>query len=1546
MSIEAERSRLGASSLDQVYSMEVVAELQVANGEKTNGEQFSQEQFHNAGEYAEWKIRARLGIYPTDHPVSVYAQHSLQRIGGAPDQERPRITVYKGEPNAFIFPSGSVYLSDQLIKLAGTNEEILFVLMHERIHHVEAHSEKVFQRAEDQERTLSDLVFGGPGQQRVHEWEGDIKAFTEVDKLSINPMGGIELMEKFRQNPKLSGGLVHGKSTDRALNLRVMTYLKDLKSIEEPLHQIPQEVKDAIAQEQSSNGVSSPFDQLMKYVNEVSYFKSVETINKMDLNQALVALQTVIPMYHHNRSRAEGKDRYYHYAAFQKSITPVLSRKIWEELAKQSTLEGQPLSSQQVNFLFHSVLNLTLGVDATTEQELVFNPSVKVTDPQKGIASPWTKDKFSLDEQIYEDEDLNELLKVLNPETFEGLGLRFNASPASFVDGIAQAAMDKFIFEGDEFRVNEFLQFTESLATKVGQLYLDRGAVKANPDDVYQRIIDVADANLDKTDKAILLQRMQEVKPAQIELQKKAEEKTKAVEHETGDKLFNLFKRFSAEYRDAKEKSDGERDTFYLRSAFGGRERSDVKMDTDKYLPELRQILQEKQIQSPHELLVLLANFRKAIQADEQLWGDHLLCDNEWNSLVEQIVSETPQLNNFSSPLEKGLFDFKVVLLLAHDYASNNLLNPHERFGEYLKDEGFNLEWFRNFYNLASNESALVKETGVDSPTDTLFGPQKNEDWVDFFKHGKYVLLNKALSSGSRADFSKMLETLTNEFPFYHYGVDRLEDSNITTESADRKRALLSEVFRTYTFDFGNIQDLKDLYYLSTYLEDHSLAVRLQNVIWGELSKMLSFEEGFAFLEKELNGRRLLSLKAVSDFVEQNARTHEEIEMASQRLLSLLTQDSSLEGIGKLVMTEDLVQKFFLDNKYELLLACVGNGEDDGYLKRYLYKKWVACMGYDNVHLNDLMHRLYRLDAQSKYVLIRDLLTGDKGIFTDKDLTQRLEFVNFFLDNYVVASDASEEKYLKVIRDVMQEVARKASYDLLYFAISPIIQERMLIPPSNQVPWLDIIRTEEPPLGYEELETHEEFDKDEDLGEYWEKEMGPDYYDLDENGELVGNKNKQSSQTTHLSDFIRPKAVRKVDENDVNELFQFITGNSEKQQEFKVSDAMRREYEDTVDGLLRGSEVLPARQRMTVNEFMLEMAQKLGAPGVRFLQLVGQYVELPPNLEQAFNQVYDKMGGQSKITAHQTLLREWPEARERLAGLNERLGGGSLMSVFRTTISDGQDLAVKILNPNAGHHTDTTYKLLTEVFTALAERDSAFAPTGAMLDDIKEWIRGDIDFTEFLEMDREFKRKHNGYSTGGRYKIKVPTSHQPENKYFALEEFIDGINLTELDKLREQGHDLRQVTSLVAKNFIEQVKDGLVHSDIHPGNIRVTPRNEVVFLDRNYYQEFGFRDKLFLRNLVGALNNTPHATTLCLDYIQSQGAAISKEIRQRVIEQSGTLSQVSDPTDRLMRLAVILRKEGLKFPLKTTLLVKDFFYIDRLAKKVGYSGIAEALQAK
>ena len=47
-------------------------------------------------------------------------------------------------------------------------------------------------------------------------------------------------------------------------------------------------------------------------------------------------------------------------------------------------------------------------------------------------------------------------------------------------------------------------------------------------------------------------------------------------------------------------------------------------------------------------------------------------------------------------------------------------------------------------------------------------------------------------------------------------------------------------------------------------------------------------------------------------------------------------------------------------------------------------------------------------------------------------------------------------------------------------------------------------------------------------------------------------------------------------------------------------------------------------------------------------------------------------------------------------------------------------------------------------------------------------------------------------------------------------EFIDGILLTEIDKLKNQGYDLRKISTIIALTFTNQIfKDGFVHSDPH-----------------------------------------------------------------------------------------------------------------------------------
>ncbi|OGE16638.1 hypothetical protein A2858_02225 [Candidatus Daviesbacteria bacterium RIFCSPHIGHO2_01_FULL_36_37] len=1524
----------------------------------------------NMGEYAEWRIKAKLGVYPIDHPVSQYASLLSQRLlGSNPDSDqKPKVTVYKGEPNAFVFPNGSTYISDQLLTLADTDEELLFILMHEKVHHQEAHNEKVFNRTEDVEREYRKAMLEGIGMERIHEWEGDLRAFVQLDELGINPEGGLHIMGKFRADEKGGGGLAHGKSTDRQLNLRAVTYLKDLKSLGTPLHKVPEDVKESIQTEEAQGEFSSHSTVFLDSVKSVSHFKATEALGKMDFDQLLIVLPELKHMYDQSlgRSGREG-DRDHQAAVFQKRFLPQIGSKIWEKIRDAASVENQG-DIQQINFLFHTALATVLDIDPRGYEDVLFDSNLHVKSSDGKHTLAWSKDKFSLANQIDSEEDLDTLIKTLNPKVLDTLGLKLAETPYRLVHSIVATTMDNFVFEPEDsdFQVDRYLEFTQKLVDAFTIFYQDNDAAGFDPDSTFGQIVEEAYEYLGKEDKEVLETTANKANSTVFAKRKAQKEKLldEERESEAENKLVELFTTFGSDYQK------------YLQS---GHSSLRNQFERDKYFQDVKDVFEGKKFDTKEDLLVFLANFRKSLQGDQALERFYDLSGDQWNALTQplitDIVEKLQSSNAFTENLDKALFEFKIALLIASSPVSDVLQpNRDETYTQFFKSEELNLDWYRKFHYYATTDNSIGNELGIEVENEKVMGagPEYNEGWVETFKAGKIRLLHNSFKSSSREEFSQFLESVTNEFPFNYYGDALVRDQigDYLKDDAEYRREWLKELFEKYSFDLTNTQDLKDLYHLSTYFEDQGMAIRMQNIAWRELSKVTSFEEGFAFLEQELSAKRLLSVGAVNEFVENNARTHGEIEAANQRLLGLLTQESSFEGIGKLILTEQLMARFLLDDKFAMTVAAIGNGEDDTYLKRYLYRKWVACMDYDtnetlgNVHLPDLMQKLYRMDAQSKYVFIRDLLTGDKGILTDPDPEKRVQFVNFFLDNYVEVNGEEDQRFFSVIKDVLDQVARSADYDLLYFAISPLIQDRFLIYPSQQISWDEVIRQEEPPKEFmkeeavgevgENKKTKGKLRSVDDLSEYDDHDYEPrpgekDYYDLDENGEIWGDRiyGKAETETPNTKNYVpsfTTKSDAGIDDKDAKQIYGYITGH-EAPNTYDSED-LRRAYEDNVEKLLESVEEKKGKVKMTVNEFLLETAQKLGAPGVRFLQLVGQYVELPPHLEASFNEVYDQVGGQSKVTAEQTLLREWPGARSTLTGLDGRLGGGSLMSVFKTRTEMGQDLAVKVLNPNSSYHTDNTHELLSEVFNVLSERDPQFAPATTLLTDIREWIKGDIDFTDFIKQDQNFRRKHDDYSVrGNKYRISVPHSYFPESKYFALEDYVEGTNLTQIEALQAQGHDPKQIIGLLTRNFFEQVKDGQVHSDIHPGNIRVTADNKVVYLDRNYYLNFSVGERLFLWNLSQNLGNTQRATAMSLDYLGSNGYTIDQVTKDKILEQTEKLDEVADPTQRLMKLAVILRKEGLRFPIKTTLLIKDMFYLDRMAKRVGYSGISEALQS-
>ncbi len=63
-------------------------------------------------------------------------------------------------------------------------------------------------------------------------------------------------------------------------------------------------------------------------------------------------------------------------------------------------------------------------------------------------------------------------------------------------------------------------------------------------------------------------------------------------------------------------------------------------------------------------------------------------------------------------------------------------------------------------------------------------------------------------------------------------------------------------------------------------------------------------------------------------------------------------------------------------------------------------------------------------------------------------------------------------------------------------------------------------------------------------------------------------------------------------------------------------------------------------------------------------------------------------------------------------------------------------------------------------------------------------------------------------------------------------DWVEGVNLGNVEGLREAGHDLRDIAFRLVQMFLRQaLRDGYFHADLHQGNLKVSRTGEIVALD-------------------------------------------------------------------------------------------------------------------
>ncbi len=267
--------------------------------------------------------------------------------------------------------------------------------------------------------------------------------------------------------------------------------------------------------------------------------------------------------------------------------------------------------------------------------------------------------------------------------------------------------------------------------------------------------------------------------------------------------------------------------------------------------------------------------------------------------------------------------------------------------------------------------------------------------------------------------------------------------------------------------------------------------------------------------------------------------------------------------------------------------------------------------------------------------------------------------------------------------------------------------------------------------------------------------------------------------------------------------------------------------------------------------------EELGPTYVKFGQVLSTRPDLVPvDFTNELSKLQDNVPPFAFSEARETIETEFGSPLEELFDFFDEVpfASASIGQVHKAGLKDGEMVAVKVQRPGIKKIIEVDLEIMLHL-AMLVERNikeiALYRPV-KIIEEFARTLEKEIDYTlEATSMERF-----------ARHFLNDPTTYIPKvfrdmtTEHVLTMELVDGIKVSEIDRLEGAGLDRKTITVRGANFYLKQVFDfGFFHADPHPGNIFILPDNVICLLD---FGMTGSVDRQTRENFVDLIDSVAH----------------------------------------------------------------------------------------